>query len=561
MIPEDPTQLDQKVVKVMSTIKKLESNGDYNAVGDNGTSHGAYQWQPNNFQNAAKEHNLDPNDFSSANQNKVAYAQIKAYKDAGRTPEEIDALWNGAHKDKTTGMYVHNSTERQTKFRKAILGQTTQTKPLDTTQEQQKLQEPGLGQQLTQRGMDIGGAVQETLQGKINPVSGVLQTAGSVAGMLGDITTKGLELIPGVKQLENLLGQGIGALAKTDIGQAVGKSIGDFSKEHPELSKDIGAGFNIITAIPILKGLGAIKNVALDATSSALKGFAEKSMAKDLTETLSRTIGGKKVLAKGGNDYIKTLIDERAIPDIVGNKYTTQDAFGKLGQRISEIDNNIYQPLLDKASVSGKIQTSFVPLKTIEQNAIKLAQDELKDTGPIIKYFERLKIKYGEYPPINELNKAKRLVSKNISEAGFASPTYSTDEIVRKSLQTAVEDGGRALGIPNIDAINQEMARLIKAQKILKLIEGKPVKSGMIGGFVKNTATVGGEIAGNATGIPIAGALTGRSIGGTIGKKLTGGVEGILKRTGKDATRLSKEELAKKMGLLFGGVASQKMNR
>lgn len=126
IIPQDASQLDPKVVKVMKTIRQLETGGQqdpYNTVtpeGGNKYSHGAYQWLGNNFQTDAKQYGLDPNDFSPANQNKVAYAKILDYKNQGRTPEEIDALWNGAYKDPQTGLYMHKNPERAQKFRDAI---------------------------------------------------------------------------------------------------------------------------------------------------------------------------------------------------------------------------------------------------------------------------------------------------------------------------------------------------------------------------------------------------------------------------------------------------------
>ena len=44
---DDGTQLDGGVVKVMRTIRSLESGDDYNISGDKGSSLGAYQW--NNY--------------------------------------------------------------------------------------------------------------------------------------------------------------------------------------------------------------------------------------------------------------------------------------------------------------------------------------------------------------------------------------------------------------------------------------------------------------------------------------------------------------------------------
>lgn len=144
---QDGTQLDPGVVKVMRALKTVESQGNYNAVGDNGSSYGAYQWNnggaplapgqtPKNWQNAAASVLGDANaPMTPENQNKVAYQQILAYKNAGHDPEEIAALWNGAHVDSTTGKYTYNNPQYGVQFRNAIAQQQStsgQTGPLPT---------------------------------------------------------------------------------------------------------------------------------------------------------------------------------------------------------------------------------------------------------------------------------------------------------------------------------------------------------------------------------------------------------------------------------------------
>ena len=569
--------LDQDALNLTKAIRQHESGGNFEAKGKSG-EYGAYQFTAPTWKGYAKEVLGDENaPMTKENQNQVAYKKIKKWKDSGKNVGQIASMWNAgegrpdAYKEDYKGVNEYGVHYDTPAYAKAVAEIYQQTKgqvkaPTQPTQPIEiKEEESTLGQELSQRGEDIATGISSLVSGKEktgqNRFSGLLQTVGGVAGGLGDVVNKGLELIPGVKQVENLIGQGVGSLLKTETGQKVAQSIKEFSEKHPELSKDIGAGVDILTAIPILKGLGVVKNIALDSVSSALKGVAEKSMTKTLTEIAGRTVGGRKLIASTP-EVVETLIKERAVPDIIGNKLTTKEATSKISRAISDIDKNKYQPLLDKASYTTQgVQTSFMPLKGVENKAIKLAQDELKNTAPITEYFERLRIKYGETPAISDLNKAKRLVSKNISEAGFASPTYSTDKIVRSALQEAVEEGGKALGIPDIAEINQLMARLIKSQNLLKVLDGKPIKSGLVGNIVKNTATVGGELAGNATGIPFAGALVGRGVGSNVGKKLTGGIEGILKRTGKDAERVTRDELQKKLGLLFGGAVTQKVNQ
>ncbi|HSV94555.1 MAG TPA: hypothetical protein VLH94_01055, partial [Spirochaetia bacterium] len=507
------------------------------------------------------------------NQNKVAYYQIKEWKDKGLTPAQIASKWNSGdenaykkgHKGYNAKLGVSYDTPAYTMkvsnyYNELKGGVAPQpTKPV-TPIEMPKEKEPTLGEQLGTRLEEGGKAIESIIGGKEKTgqtrVSGLLQTAGAVAGGIGDVVTKGLELIPGVKQIENLIGKGAQAFFNTEGGQSVINTMKNFSEKHPELSKDLEAGFNIVTAIPILKGLGAVKNLAVDAASSALKSTAEKAMITDLTEMAGRSLKGKNFLARNP-ETMQTLIKERAIPDIVDGKISTKNARFKVGEQISMIEDGELQPLLESVKTSG-IKTSFVSLEQTKQQAIKLAEKALEDIGPVEKYFDRIKKVYGEFPDIADLNKAKRTVAKKITQGQFMSPTYNTDKIVRDTLQKAVEDGAKALGLPDVATINQKMVDLFRVQDLLKIIENKPIKRGVVSDIVTGAATVGGEALGNMTGIPFAGALVGRGAGGNIGRKLTGGVEGILKRTGKGAQRVTREELIKKLGGLFGGALSQK---
>ncbi len=94
LVTTDGTQLDPTVVKLMKGIKIVESNGDYNAKGKSG-EFGAYQFLPTTYAGAAPKYGIDPTDTSPAAQNKVAYFQLKSFKDKGFTPEQAAAAWNG----------------------------------------------------------------------------------------------------------------------------------------------------------------------------------------------------------------------------------------------------------------------------------------------------------------------------------------------------------------------------------------------------------------------------------------------------------------------------------
>lgn len=147
---KDGTQLDLKALKVMKAIREVESGGDYNAIGDNGNAKGAYQFNEKTgpgWKNLARTYLGDENAaFDKGNQNKVAYSRIKQWKDEGKQPDEIAALWNGATKD-ANGKYTYNKPEYGQKFRAALTGgQSNYVTSVDTpkqeAQTEQKLESP-----------------------------------------------------------------------------------------------------------------------------------------------------------------------------------------------------------------------------------------------------------------------------------------------------------------------------------------------------------------------------------------------------------------------------------
>lgn len=595
---EQPT--DQDALTLTHAIALAESGKggvpNYNAVGDNGTSHGAYQWQPGNFESAAKQYGLDPNDRSPTNQDKVAYAEVKAYKDKGYDPGQIASLWNSGspnnwqnHSGTTTvngkplaydtPAYVNKVKSHYLELKGGPSNQSTlpqgtpapvQFNPQYPQTDQTKTnnsQTPDtstLGGKLGGRIQDASNAISDTLSGKQGVFSGVLQTVGAGAGGVGDVVTSAIEHTPIlgglVKSLENTLGSGVTSYLNTGSGKGLLQGVSQFSKDHPELSKDIGAGINIVSAIPILKGIGLGVNVAKDAAASALKGVAEKAATEGLSTLVSSTKTGAKALARNP-DAIKTLVSERAIPDIIDGKYSTKDAFTRLQDAITHIDENELQPVLDKAS-TGQV-ANHIPLETYKNQAMADAVDQLKDTAPVEAYFKRLQAKYGDFPTLKQMNEAKRIVSRNITEAGFNSPSYSVDKIVRSTLQKGVEDGANALGLPDVATINQKMANLIKAQDMLSHIEGKTVKSGMTGELAQTATTAAGAATGAFLGMsPEVSGFIGNRLGSLTGKKLKGVSLGILNRTGKDAERTTLEEGVRGTkgtirGLLQQGTISQ----
>lgn len=405
---------------------------------------------------------------------------------------------------------------------------------------QEKNDNQSLSSELLNRTNQLGGAIQKTASKEINPISGLIQGVGAVAGGINDVVNKGLELIPGVKQIENLIGQGVGSLANSSVGQPIVNAIKDFAKNHPELSDDIGAGFNILTAIPIFKGLSLAKNVALDAIGTALRGVAEKGALKDLSSAFARTKTLSNTLAKnGGENTIKDGIARGLIPDIEGGKYATRNVISQTGDVISNIDKTELQPILEEISKKQSIGQNLGTLKKLAIDEAK-ADVDLKESGlvpqaikQIEKRFNGWKYSYGDNIDLGTENRLK-IGSGKFTD--WDTPEGSADKAIYSALQKNIEDIARKNGFENlISTVNQKMSALIKYQKLLKALHGSPVKVGKVRGFLQHAAgtMAGGYIGGKLGGIPgeIAGGYIGNKAAGLLEKKSVGGLLGsTLKR-------------------------------
>lgn len=437
----------------------------------------------------------------------------------------------------------------------------------------------GLGSDLQNRVSQAGNAASQTLKGEINPLSGITQVVGAVAGGLGDVVNRGLELIPGVKQVENLIGQGVGSLAKTSAGQSVMKSIKDFSTEHPELSNDIGAGFNIITAIPILKGLGAIKNVAMDGISMALKDVAGKSMAN----------GVPNVIAKGGKAAVqfldrnpeigKKIVEKEIFPSVENGKWATSDAVYKSQSAVGDINKEV-KSILN----SEKYSTVAEDSKPILENTLKGYIDR---SGNAVEGFPR-----SRFTTDDILNNARELTPQNnLLWDKFEANQASIGEInqLRSEIDTAVKSVYTKISSPPIkkemgaklagamrdfvqtnaqetQPLFSDMVDHFNIQKGLGYMENKSVKTGLMHQLIGGISTGAGAAIGGAFGNPIIGGMAGFASRGYVEKQL-GGLTGaeirnnILKRTAEGAARQTVGGMVKNTGGLIGAALSQKLNR
>lgn len=85
-----------KASRIAIAIRNVESGGNYDAVGDAGTSKGAYQFQPASWSGWAKDYLGNANaPMTPENQDAVAIARIDDLLNQGYDARQIALIWNG----------------------------------------------------------------------------------------------------------------------------------------------------------------------------------------------------------------------------------------------------------------------------------------------------------------------------------------------------------------------------------------------------------------------------------------------------------------------------------
>ncbi len=387
---------DASVSGLMKVIKTLEG-GDYNnRSGDGGASAGAYQWNndgkplkpgelPSHWKNAAAQFLKDPNaPMTPANQDYVAYQQIKSYKDQGRTPTEIDALWNGASKDKTTGLYKHNSPQREQAFLQT--SQKLQQTPQDVSQE-------------TQGTTDTYGAsfpasqTDTPLTAGLKAVGNVPSSLFNLAGGLFSAVTHPIKTVEGIgnafaggiEEGWNKLTGGQSSDVHTQTFDALKKALydryGSLENAQRSATNDpVGVGSDILA---ILEGGATLADKALGTTGI--------DIAKNAAETSARTFGqtGLNVMPKVGEGQISGTLNRgltSIAQPIVGTIKSTMGILPKLAGQTLGLETGVgYDPIRQglQASTEGgdamKAFTQALRGNTTPEELVNQARSALGD--------------------------------------------------------------------------------------------------------------------------------------------------------------------------------------
>ena len=359
-------KLDPSALNLMRAIRTKESGGNYNAVGDVGTSTGAFQFQEPTWKSYAKQVLGDENaQQTKANQNQVAYTKVKEWKDKGWSPEQVAAAWNSGEKraqdgswkdnvgDKTiNGKTVHFDTPSYVndvisiaKKSKGINNPNTQAAPLI---------QPTVPKEDTTLKADTGKGILGKTVGVLGDVSGVTKLGEGLGYGLSNLmgTQKGL-----VKTNEQAIDIQSNLLKQIKQNKAQGKDTSRLEKALSDLSQNIQKTGSQVSDV----GTGGISN------SDVLKSAVQTGVT---VATLPSLISGGINLLKGAG-----LFKSPAVLDGLKRVGLNSEKFAALanGDKVEALTE-----ALTRATPTNKI--------VLQQAIDKISPLAIKEAGGVVEF-------------------------------------------------------------------------------------------------------------------------------------------------------------------------------
>lgn len=290
-----PTGLDAGAVAVAQAIRQTESNGNFTAQGKSG-EYGAYQWEPATWaaQSAAAGVNVPLQDATPAQQNQVAYTQIKKWKDQGYNVGQIASMWNAGEGDPDAYLNGNKGTNSSgVSYDTQAYAQKVATayQQYKTQQPTQNGQTPVTGANTAPQSPSVGGFLG-------NVVSSGANFAGNLINAVAHPITTGQNLLEtGAGALQEAGGQTNDNTAKFDQlkDYFVNRYGGISNLEHTLYTDPVGFAADLSTVLGTGAGVAG-----LGAKAAELGGLGEVGSAA--TETAAATeasglAGGLKATA------------------------------------------------------------------------------------------------------------------------------------------------------------------------------------------------------------------------------------------------------------------------
>lgn len=290
-----PTGLDAGAVALAQAVRQTESGGNFSAKGASG-EYGAYQWEPSTWaaQSKAAGVNVPLEDATPAQQNQVAYTQIKAWKDQGYNVGQIASMWNAGEGDPDAYLNGNKGTNSSgVSYDTQAYAQKVATayQQFKTQQPTQNGQTPPTGANTAPQAPSVGGFLS-------NVVSSGANFAGNLVNAVAHPLQTGQNLLEtGAGALDELGGQTNDNTAKFDqLKEYLGNRYGSISNlEHTIYSDPVGFAADLSTVLGTGAGVAG-----LGAKAAELGGLGEVGTAA--TETSAATeasglAGGLKATA------------------------------------------------------------------------------------------------------------------------------------------------------------------------------------------------------------------------------------------------------------------------
>lgn len=388
MNPNDPD-----VIALSKAIFQKESGGDFNAVGDNGTSHGAGQWQASTWKAQAKDVLGDENaQMTPENQKAVIQVTIAKDKAAGLNPAQIAAKWNSGsatnweNKVGTNTIngqpikydvpaYVKGVTELYQK-NKGATASTPMSNPTNSpTTALQSPVAPGQTQQPSAGSTGLQPPTPPAGTGQSNiPSTDQSQNPGFLSKLSsGDYGGAAVDAA-----------KGVGNFLFPIVGDVYHDVKGDNKKTGLQQAAD--AGLSALSIIPGIGELGKGAEAAVDVAKAApsLAGILGKGAA------YGAGAGGLSSIGAGNTD-IGSIAKDAAIGGITGG--ATGGLLGRLGGGSSALNKSATEDIVKVLAPTGK--TDKLLTQEIAPQLAKSGITAASREGLLSKY-EALKGSAGE---------------------------------------------------------------------------------------------------------------------------------------------------------------------
>ncbi len=555
MYPQQET-LDQDVINLAKAIRAKESGGNFNARGASG-EYGAYQYMPDTWKGGAQKYLGDANaQLTPENQNKVAYSQIKEWKDQGYNPGQIASMWNSGKPDPTGNVGVNSKgvAYDTPAYVNGVYNEYQKVKQSQPQPQQVSSQVEPVVQQPQRTGMEKTAGVLDTIfgggkigeaigtgiaQGKfgnfiqkmatgsnLSPEAEQLVTPGPTRKeIVGDVGRVALNFTPYGKATGALtsrlaaegMKRGAKPLANIAVGTGTGYAVdvAENARQNKENIYQPGAGTLVGGGLSTL-GAGAGAGLRKLATNTGDKRLADLTAnyvkPSQILKDQTRNIGTKEApVMRSPLDVIR---EEGIMPEVINSKTDTSKMVEALTSRLEESANATREALKGSGVVVpfSQFKRDIIEAITRDDTIRELGQTDvaLKQVGAILKSYQK---SYGTDIPITVIDDIRQTMNKNKWRPEVHDIYRAIGDAARQVVYKAVPD-------QQIKKMLKREGELIGARKLAESINARAVKSGLIG---KHFETLLGGMAGMGAGAiagpfgmgtgALAGALATRKIG------------------------------------------------